>query len=1024
MLAKVSEERDVRHWLEISLPAVSSDLFAANLPDTRSLLDRLERLADRGGRLAWPDDPNQLSRIAVAGVGEEIASRLRDAGRSSAARILLLRIGTELARPEVLAAAAEIVPDQSQDEVLRSWCASGLARSASADLLRSLVPFVEKAAPESREEKRIVSTLLAALVERGGWTAARAFRLIPEGPTGPIVDSTRMLARTLEEHMTLEDAAAIVASLDSGEVEGLNNAAADLHARPGLRADPRWETLAAAVKKLALAQPVDPARLRRLHPFVLTLGGHTAHHEHELITALAHAYQASEIGRRELFEAVVKAEKVAGNGSKVRDLHRWWWMYHLLKPDDLSWLVDRLVELAEGAKGVWQVWQVWQIALYLLEHVSEESLKRAVRETVATYAPDALTGYEKARAEQQERERKARGREQKEQLAQRLIGDLDREILSDLNRTPQQRLWRLSQVNFSNEARPRNVVGAWSDVPPELQREVLAACAQALGSIEPTPVHDGSSFPGSLLFEAQAFSALWRQYGEEFPLTPDRIQRWLPAVLKALRHDEGTLLEDCLRVAPETTENVVLEAVARELRGETAYSILLQDLPASLWTEKVTRWVANGIHGEQLAKARPSLLGFLAARRPEAGIEVARDVLSRQQLGQILAILDGQAIGEPDELGIQAIGVLLALAPGEVWPQVEKAAALAGSRFFELMSGFTHWAREGLAVRWEDWPLERIARLAKLLFAAYPPEGDPPDDDLGDRFLGPVDDLRELRWRTLGHLADSKAPDAAATVEAVKEIHPEAKAWLDRFQASREANDLFAGGHVPARFITVAKACRVLDDEHYRLIRSADDLLEVVVEELEKIETDVGNDLALLYCPSADRGGERRRREDALQAYVLRRLQDRLPGKVLDHETRVKRRKRTDVRVLAQVIGRQQGPARVVIEVKWSDNGGQQRGISTGLPRQLGQDYLLAENLGHGIYLVGWTGKLGTWNPSAGPKPANSREALAEALRRQADQFRRDHPEIDIRPIVWDLRLSTSEPTTVSPKRRRGSNQP
>jgi hypothetical protein len=249
---------------------------------------------------------------------------------------------------------------------------------------------------------------------------------------------------------------------------------------------------------------------------------------------------------------------------------------------------------------------------------------------------------------------------------------------------------------------------------------------------------------------------------------------------------------------------------------------------------------------------------------------------------------------------------------------------------------------------------------------------------------------------------------------------------LDRFQASREANDLFTGGHVPARFITVAKACRLLDDEHYRLIRSADDLLEVVVEELGKIEEDVESDLALLYCPSANGSRERRRREEALQAYVHRRLKDRLPGKVLDRETRVKRGKRTDIRVLAQVIGQQREPARVVIEVKWSDNRSERRGISTGLPQQLGREYLLADADGskHGIYLVGWTGRLGTWNSSAGAKPANSREALAEAFAHQADRFRRDYPEIDIRPIVWDLRLSTSEPTAVSPKRTRGSKRP
>jgi hypothetical protein len=274
-------------------------------------------------------------------------------------------------------------------------------------------------------------------------------------------------------------------------------------------------------------------------------------------------------------------------------------------------------------------------------------------------------------------------------------------------------------------------------------------------------------------------------------------------------------------------------------------------------------------------------------------------------------------------------------------------------------------------------------------------------------------------------LAESKAPDAAATAEAVKEIHPVARAWLNRFQASREANTLLTGARIPARPITVADACRLLDDEHFRLIRSADDLLEVVVEELARIKETVGSDLALLYCPATAGKGERRRHEKVLEIYVRRRLQDRLPGKLLDCEVSADREKRIDVRVVAQVVGQQAGQEVAVIEVKWSDNRDPRRGVSTALSEQLGKDYLLANGLKHGILLVGWNGKLGTWKRSAGPPPrAKTAEALREALHRQAQQFRRDHPEIDIRPIVWDLWRPTAEAAAVSPRRTRGSKQP
>jgi hypothetical protein len=183
------------------------------------------------------------------------------------------------------------------------------------------------------------------------------------------------------------------------------------------------------------------------------------------------------------------------------------------------------------------------------------------------------------------------------------------------------------------------------------------------------------------------------------------------------------------------------------------------------------------------------------------------------------------------------------------------------------------------------------------------------------------------------------------------------------------------------------------------------------------MEGDLGHDLALFYFPRSKGEDERRQNEAALQVYLRRRLEDRLPGKVLDRETLVQWDRKTDIRVLSRVLGRPLDFARVVIEVKWSDN----KDLSTALSEQLGQDYLLKDGLKHGIYLVGWIGRV-KWKSASGPKPSTP-EALAEALRAQAERFRKDHPEVDIRPLVWDLRRSRQR-ASVSPRRRRVSKTP
>jgi hypothetical protein len=82
--------------------------------------------------------------------------------------------------------------------------------------------------------------------------------------------------------------------------------------------------------------------------------------------------------------------------------------------------------------------------------------------------------------------------------------------------------------------------------------------------------------------------------------------------------------------------------------------------------------------------------------------------------------------------------------------------------------------------------------------------------------------------------------------------------------------------------LTVSDAVQLLDRAGFRLIRSADDHLDAVVEALREIGASAGQDLPMLYsAPDRQRGSARpnpRRHleEDALQAYLRRTLLDEL----------------------------------------------------------------------------------------------------------------------------------------------------
>jgi hypothetical protein len=183
---------------------------------------------------------------------------------------------------------------------------------------------------------------------------------------------------------------------------------------------------------------------------------------------------------------------------------------------------------------------------------------------------------------------------------------------------------------------------------------------------------------------------------------------------------------------------------------------------------------------------------------------------------------------------------------------------------------------------------------------------------------------------------------------------------------------------------------------------SADDLLEVVKEELERIGPRAKDHLPLLYRPAEIGESARRRHEDALQADVACRLGDLLPGKVLVRESQVVFERRLDIKVISSVVG-VADPVAVVIEVKWSDNSDPESGVSTALANQLGRKYMVEAGPKHGILLVGWNGKLGTWHADGPDRPAEDPQSLQVALEAEARSFEAANPGYRIEPVVLDL---------------------
>jgi hypothetical protein len=146
-----------------------------------------------------------------------------------------------------------------------------------------------------------------------------------------------------------------------------------------------------------------------------------------------------------------------------------------------------------------------------------------------------------------------------------------------------------------------------------------------------------------------------------------------------------------------------------------------------------------------------------------------------------------------------------------------------------------------------------------------------------------------------------------------------------------------------------------------RLVRNTDDLMEVVLESLSRLQIALvqstlprGEDLWHWDGADTQRKNFRHRDEAYLSNYVARWLAEDLQqrGIVIGREVQLRQGQRTDIHVtaVAEAAGSLLPDATVVIETKgcWNPS------VLTALAGQLVGDYLRLNGRTHGIYLVGW----------------------------------------------------------------------
>ncbi|MCK4376170.1 MAG: hypothetical protein KAX19_12600, partial [Candidatus Brocadiae bacterium] len=856
--------------------------------------------------------------------------------------------------------------DERADLRLRVWAAIVVKKLGSDEQVLSLESFVREHVEDGGDSYTPARVLLGALSDRAFWTVREVARCLPTMPA----QWANWLVYALKKEMSVADARQVLDDWWSDEDSMGGPATEDLEASGRFHMGSRLAVLQHAVELVASQAEPSNEDYHLLLPLALNRGFYDRVLKLPEMEGLLRGNTAA---RRQLYQA----------GLSGRDGITPLWRY-MLTGEDVEWLQELAL------RGETEGDEVWTTVLSLSrDGALSPAQAHAMRSLVQQHAPQVVALEEQQRDEWESRQRKREEeREKREREAPRdyPIAELVRETL-DGNSDKREQMLRLAWFCFTGEhVRPSNLVGGWEDLAPGLKARVMCVCRTGLRDLTATPIPDGSSFPAAVMYEASCFQHMVEEC-PDYELTGEQIGRWLPAVLVLGDDWSDKVVQECFSTHSEAAEDVFAKDTARRLRSGSEYLSAISRLPAEYWSERLASKLAAFVEDDDLPSAgKESLLRLLGARWPDTAAPLAKAILP----------IDGH------DLRLPALDVMLALEPDLAIPLLKAECAGNGLAVLVEMQSI-YQDRGDLHARATRLEEDHVEALLDILYAVVPPSSDPDRTSGVARHIGAEDELRYARRDLTSSLLQAGTQEADAALDRLGRGH-ELIGDLVRHRDAETATTKLLSRPEKQR-LPVQKVVRAIESADYRAIRTDEELLAALLEVLERIGETANQHLSMLYRPK-ERGAPRRRlHEDALQAYLHCRLHDMLADRVLDRETTVIANRedlaaydrRFDLKIQAPKLGG--GFATVVIEVKWSDN----PTISTALSSQLGHDYLIGSNLTHGMYLVGWNGRL-KWTSEAGSRSRDpTPEWLSSVLENQASTFMEKHPEVQIRPFVLDL---------------------
>jgi hypothetical protein len=943
-----------------------------------------------------------FNKLAHPGLADQIRPYLIDRGKPARARHEAIAIAKACEVKGVQAELAELALDDSEQIDLRANAACGVASLADADVRALLRPLAAGVQSDTADE-------LKGCALRALWpaqmTAVELFKLLtPPKRGGAFIGSySSFLSRQLTDSLTTQDVPAALKWLEQSLAD----------TRIGIP----LERIAARVFHLGWTNLDDPGLLQLLARGLSLWLERAPYLGIRLEEAFVRALYEDDTKRRRLVEAMIPGLTDASQALMALEFRS----PRLLFGRDVPWMCERLASANDRARTIWA-----KLLSRLVDPTDVDNLGRIIAACSTSPALESELHYlvapvelgsAQARALQEEyREEQQRLQVSEEQrrvppAQERIDACLDRFDSGQLDawwHANYEMVWEADGTAPLHESEPDlTALPGWKDICAETQARLLRAATVYLRDADPrtrewlgTDTMHRPAWAGyralRLILSQQPQSldelsaAVWRKWAAialAYPIYGEAERSAQIELLKrANAHAANELIESLLALTDK--EN-------RENRG--FFPSL--DAMGECWSDSLKNVLLDKLKDSTLT---PQCAGRILR------LLLEHDVRQALEFCRALVVLPVPAGGPERERTLVAAISLLAHARdaswSDVWPVIRDDNAFGREVTERLMRAFDVGAG-GMVQKLTE---SQLADFYAWLVHQYPYSDDPVHDGRAYA-VGPRDQVCHFRESVRENLKSRGTHESSTAFERLIGEFPDLH-WLNQVLLEAQRITRERTWVPPA----VSEIVRVTTDANVRLVGSSSQLLDVLIESLERLQDKFLGETPrsrFLWNEVAEKKW-RPKEEESLSDYIKAHFEDDLKdrGIVLAREVQIRRLagnlpgEVTDIYATAvrkNASGQVYDSTSAVIEVKGSWN----PKLKTAMQLQLVERYLKDNGCAHGLYVVGWF-NCESWDKSDSRQEHAPKWSLDEAKRRFEEQASElSSSDLLIRAFVIDVAL-------------------